>query len=235
MIRDGTRLNADRRKLTAPMQATRRRLLQTLWSAGPLGVDELAGLLGLSPMTVRHHLGVLERQGLLAATAQQQPGRPGRPRLSFQLTPAGAETFPSNALLLADWLVDEMKVELGCGRLESMLCRIAERAAAEFTPATPVSTSRRLDQMVTFLNNRGYQAGWKIDDDAAGRYLLWTGPCPYRWVVRRHPELCALDQALLARLSGGVVERLPGEQAQFGADCVYRLHWPLARTQPASG
>lgn len=198
-----------------------------------MNVDELAGRLGICPMTVRHHLGVLERQGLVVAATQQQHGRPGRPRQQFNLTPAGAETFPSNTLLLADWLVDEVKSELGSGRLESMLYRIAERAAAEFEPPAPPSLARRLDQMVTFLNNRGYQAGWKMEDGTAGRYLLWTGPCPYRWVARRHPELCALDHTLLARLSGGVVERLPAEKSESAGDCVYRLHWPLARTQPA--
>ena len=215
------------------MQGTRRSILQALWEARALSVDELAGRLRLSPMTVRHHLGVLEREGHITSISEAQRRRPGRPRLLFRLTPAGADSFPSNALQLADWLLAGLRDAAGAPPLKALLARVAEQAAAEFSPPSAASVAEKLDQIVAFLNNRGYRASWRIDEEGDGAYIVQTGPCPYRWIVQRHPELCELDRLLLTRLIGGMVERVADERPAGYRACAYRLIWPLAQRPPA--
>jgi predicted ArsR family transcriptional regulator len=219
--------------MTDEIQETRRRILRSLWDSGALGVDDLAGRLGLSTMTVRHHIGVLLREGRIVALTEANRGRPGRPRQIFRLTPQGAETFPGNAAQLAGWLVAQIKSEEGSDRLECLLRHTAESLAAEFVVPPAATTAQRLDQIVAFLNNRGYQAGWEVEDQGAGSYVLWTGPCPYRWLVQQNPEMCDLDQTLLARLIGGFVERLTTHAPAGYHSCAYRLIWPLT-SMPAA-
>ncbi len=219
--------------MTDEIQETRRRILHALWECGALGVDELAGRLDISPMTVRHHLGILMREGRIVGATEANRGRPGRPRQIFRLTPQGAETFPGNAALLAGWLIGQVKAEEGSGRLGSLLRHTAESLSHEFVMPPAATTPQRLDRIVAFLNNRGYQAGWKIEDQGEGSYILWTGPCPYRWLAQQHPEMCDLDQTLLARLIGGMAERLPTDGPAGYRACTYRLTWPLTNVSAA--
>lgn len=57
--------------------------------AGPLDADELAERVGLHRNTVRAHLGMLERAGLLKRETERS-GRPGRPRVRYHATPEPA-------------------------------------------------------------------------------------------------------------------------------------------------
>ena len=63
------------------MQSTRTYILQLIRDEGRVTVDRLAEKLGLSPMTIRHHLALLQRDGLVQAEVMPSPGRRGRPRL----------------------------------------------------------------------------------------------------------------------------------------------------------
>jgi predicted ArsR family transcriptional regulator len=49
-----------------------------------------------------------------------------------------------------------------------------------------------------------YQARWEAGADGP-RIVL--GHCPYGTVIEKHPELCQMDGALLAKLLGGEVRQ----------------------------
>ena len=53
------------------MQTTRRTILEILRERGQATVDEMADQLGLTPMTVRHHLNLLQSQDLVVVTKLQ--------------------------------------------------------------------------------------------------------------------------------------------------------------------
>jgi DeoR family suf operon transcriptional repressor len=64
------------------MQSTRQEILSILREQRQATVDELAESLELTPMTIRHHLNVLQAQNLVVASKVRRSKRVGRPRLS---------------------------------------------------------------------------------------------------------------------------------------------------------
>ena len=71
---------------------TRERILVLLRRHGRLSAPRLAELLELTPVGVRRHLALLERDGLVDATIEK--AKRGRPTAVYRLTDAGLETFP---------------------------------------------------------------------------------------------------------------------------------------------
>ena len=209
------------------MQTTRQQILQELWDQRSMSVGDFAGRLGLSPMTIRHHLIILERDGLVQSAPETRNGAVGRPRLTYSLTPAGAESFPSNLVQLTGAILHQIKQMMDRPAVDALVEGVARQLASSFTPPADGSVERLLDQIVDFLNNMGYGANWELVGD---RYRIQIGNCPYRWVAQRHADTCLIDQALLARLSGAAVERVETRNQESSgtrnAVCEYRLIWP---------
>jgi len=76
------------------MQATRQQILDHLKVHGPTTVDQLAAVLGLSPVTVRHHLDILRSEELIGEPVVRRRNTRGRPQHLFALTDKAASHFP---------------------------------------------------------------------------------------------------------------------------------------------
>ncbi len=57
-----------------------------LLSVKPMGVDDLSSELGIKPITVRHHIEVLRRTGMIEESQEQPYGKVGRPMTLFKIT-----------------------------------------------------------------------------------------------------------------------------------------------------
>ena len=57
-----------------------------LLSVKPMGVDELSQELGIKPITVRHHIEVLRRTGMIEESQEHPYGKVGRPLALFKIT-----------------------------------------------------------------------------------------------------------------------------------------------------
>ena len=66
------------------MQETRQQIIDILKQRDQATVDDLAADLDLTPMTVRHHLGILEEQQLVVAEPQR--GKVGCPHDLYRVT-----------------------------------------------------------------------------------------------------------------------------------------------------
>lgn len=199
------------------MQSTRQLILNYLKERGEATVDELAKVLKLTTVTVRHHLDILRSEELVAEPIVQRRGSRGRPQYLFALTAKSAEYFPTNYQSLAGHLLAELKV--ADQRVANVIFEgVAQRLAAEAPSLRPhESVPARLNRAVTFLNERGYVAHWdKID----GGYRLHTNNCPYATLSGEHSELCRMDAALMSQLVGAPVE-CTGRQAEGAAHCLY--------------
>jgi predicted ArsR family transcriptional regulator len=151
-------------------------------------------------MTIRHHLNVLQAQGLVAATTVRRSQKVGRPRLVYTLTEEADDLFPQSYGELALHLVSEIKETMGPEQTEDIFRRIAERIAKEAPSTYPGQTfEQRLDQVTGFLGQQGFILRWEKSDDG---YVLANINCPYRQVTRQHPEVCAMDAVLLEQLLG---------------------------------
>ena len=221
------------------METTRQTILDILRRRQHATIDELTHLLGLAPATVRRHLDILMRDGLVQA-GQVRRGT-GRPHYLFSLTEAGEDAFPKNYVRLTNRLIEEIValdpaetsgrsgLELAELVFERMADRVAEHYAGRVTGYT---LAERLKQATAMLAEEGIVFDWNETPDG---FLLLGRGCPCRRVASSHSQICAHDQRLLARLLNADIE--PVEPASVGEDsyCAYRVREKAARPVGAAG
>lgn len=202
------------------MQPTRLRILEILKEQGDLTVAEMARQLGMAPVSVRHHLDVLQGEQLICSPRVRRHGTVGRPRQVYALTEAANAYFPRNHGILAGKLLEEIKGVLPPAELQRLFERLADSMAAEARPLQPDATlKQRVERAVEFLNEKGYLARYELVGD---QYTLYTLNCPYQGIAEQHRELCGMDKRLLDRLIGGspiVVTRM----SEGACSCAYRV------------
>jgi predicted ArsR family transcriptional regulator len=193
------------------MQSTRQEILEILKEEGQATVDDLAQRLELTPMTIRHHLNVLQAQNLVITSKVRRLQKVGRPRLVYALTETADEIFPQNYSDLARHLVSEVKETLGEEELEAILRRVADRVAQDApSPVRGQSFEDRLSQVAGFLEEQGFLSRWEETDEG---YVMTNINCPYRRVSREHEEVCIMDTALITKLLGVKPQRLSSMRA----------------------
>ncbi len=201
------------------MQPTRWAILNLLKERGQATVDDLAEALGLAPVTVRHHLAILERDNLIASSTER--GGVGRPYYVYRLTSEAEELFPKRYHLLAERLLAELKVIADGAQLRDALERIARDIAGRY-PAGEFEAKtipEKLNVLVDLLAQEGFLVRWhRVGDE----YVLKEYSCPYYYVSQRHPEVCHLDLHLISSVLNADVERstcmVRGDEA-----CTYRI------------
>jgi predicted ArsR family transcriptional regulator len=199
------------------VQQTRQLILNYLKEHGQATVDELAEMLKLTTVTVRHHLDILRREELVSEPVVRRRASPGRPQYAFALTAKASAHFPKHYDSLAANVLAELKAQTP--RAVNVIFEgVAGRFAAEATPPAPGdSIPKRLNRAIAFLNERGYVAHWEKSEKG---YVLHTNNCPYAGLPDEHPELCGMDSALVSRLLGLPVE-CAGRLAEGAGSCAY--------------
>lgn len=202
------------------MQSTRQEILEILKEEGQATVEDLAERLELTPMTIRHHLNVLQAQNLVITSKVRRLQRVGRPRLVYTLTDAADELFPQNYGNLARLIVGEVKETVGVEETEAILRRVAERLAEEAPPATADQPfGERVAQVADFMEEQGFLTRWEKTDEG---YVMTNVNCPYRRVTREHGEVCLMDTELLNRLLGVEPKRL-SDKTEPDSPCRFLL------------
>ena len=119
----------------------------------------------MAPVSVRHHLDILQGDNLICVGRVERNGAVGRPQQLYVLTEHAAAYFPNNFAALAAGLVQQMKMMLPPEQVKAGLSEPwpAEPAARE-RPAehcTELPLPERLDQVAAYLSERGYLARWE--------------------------------------------------------------------------
>jgi len=206
------------------VQPVRRRVLEILKERGGASVTELAEELGMAPVSVRHHLDILQGQGLVVVSRVRRRRTVGRPQQVYTLTEAAIDYFPNNLRELTSEILDEMKEVATPEQVKELLRRVAQRTAEEAPPPEEGQTfEERLIQVVEFLGRKGYLPRWEKDGE--GRYLLHIINCPYAGVSEEHPELCQMDE-LLAHILLGTTPRRLSRIAAGDLRCTYLIEPP---------
>ncbi|MFI5986215.1 ArsR family transcriptional regulator [Streptomyces sp. NPDC051555] len=185
-------MTAAEHALAAP---SRRRLLALLREAdGALpSVPELTDATGLSTATVRHHLAVLGKAGLVTATPAPGPGRRrGRPRLRYAATESGGEDRAEAFRDLADALAEAVvKTADGDRAGPRSAGREWGRRLAASRPPAPAA-----EQVFALTARLGFRPRREPGD---ARVLLCH--CPYGRLVHTHPDVvCAVHEGVLEGL-----------------------------------
>lgn len=185
------------------MRDTRLAVLQAIREQGQATVASLAEALGISPISVRHHLTSLHAEGLLNIELQRQSV--GRPKHVYTLTEAAARYFPSAYLTFAERLLDELKASLAPQQVEAIIDRMAVNTAARYGSLDIRGTlEERLKKLVAILGEEGFRAAVRRVDSSTLQAEL---NCPYVFVGQRHPEVCRIDGTIIRSVLGRAVQR----------------------------
>lgn len=189
------------------MRSTRQRILRIIQSRRTETVAGLAKELGLAAATVRRHLDILQRDGMVQFGEVRK--KTGRPEYAFSLTERGHESMPKRYDALLSGLLREvgqldatqMAGKAGAEALEIALARLGRGAARRYLDpdaGTPVATAvRALREMEFEPEVREGPSGTRIS----------LSNCPFRSVALSDDAVCSYDSAMLEAILGTPVRR----------------------------
>jgi len=189
------------------MQSTRERILQIVQQRRQETVGGLSRQLGLAPATVRRHLDILQRDGLVAFNEIRKGT--GRPEHSFFLTDRGHESQPKAYDTLLAGLMKELAAMPGSDLvdrdgqqlLDLALSRLGTRSASAFATG---SQSDPVEAALTALRELDFKPA--VERIPGGlRFALSN--CPFRSVALATEAVCSYDTALLKGILGTKVRR----------------------------
>lgn len=183
---------------------TRKIILRTLRSQGKCTVKELAEAAEVSPVSVRHHLSNLQAEGLVSV--EEVRHGVGRPHHSFSLTEKALELFPTRYYRLTNRLLEELKESMPGERVDELFSGVADNMASQFAKELgDLPLEERLHRLVELLQQEGFDTELEREGD---QLLLHELSCPFVHVGQEHPEVCLLDQSLIAHALSLPVERV---------------------------
>lgn len=180
------------------MQRTRRQILDILKKRGRATLEELAREVVLSPVTVRVHLSVLQRDDLVSV--EEVRGRVGRPYFVYSLTEEAEELFPKRYHVLANRLLAGLDEMLTPEARQALFSGVAERWAAERAPRLAGKTlAEKVVEVARIRSEEGAIADWERVEEG---YMLRQYNCPNLAVCRLHSQVCRLEEEYISRLVG---------------------------------
>ncbi len=189
------------------MQPTRQRILEILKRRNQATVEELSQALGLTPVTIRHHLDILRGEGLVRMPQVLRRPGPGRPQHIYELTSAASDYFPKNYHALTNHLIAELQTHLSPAEMDQVMNGVAQRLASDAPPRSPGRSPHEImDATVSFLNEQGYVAHW--EETSRGDFVLYACNCPYERVTQAHQQVCAMDASFITQVVGVPGKRL---------------------------
>jgi len=171
-----------------------------------LSIDEIASTLNISRNAVQQHLSNLEKdvfiqKGELKKTA-------GRPVRTFILTETGLNFFPKQYAWFSELILSDLKQEMGNEAFTAYLKKIglslSQKLLARFEGK---STQARIDELMTIMDELGYQTTAIKDNSTADLYIDACN-CIYHDLAQEHIEICELDKALISTLLNKDIEQV---------------------------
>ncbi len=111
------------RSMKYPSQSTRKAIIEALKSVGQATVNQLAKMVGVKSITVRHHLNGLMAEGLIEQQEKRQTV--GRPLHVYSLTEQAESLFPHQYHRLVERLLDQVKEKLPPETIQMLMNSLA--------------------------------------------------------------------------------------------------------------
>ena len=99
------------------MHSKRRQILDILKMRGSSTVEELRRELGITSVTVRHHLEIMRAEELVREPSARHRSAPGRPHYEYALTTQAEEYFPKSYADLAFHLMKKSNLAMALRNL----------------------------------------------------------------------------------------------------------------------
>jgi predicted ArsR family transcriptional regulator len=201
------------------MQSTRREILTILKKRGGMTADALSAVLGITPMGVRRHLTLLEKDSLVVFRPVQRGV--GRPCYVYSLTAAADELFPRNYPRLTADLLDAVVAIDGPAKVEALFAARAEWLAEQYRPRLAgKDLAGQVAELTRIQDENGYLADWEALAD--GTFRLKEYNCTISQVARRYRQVCVYELALFHNLLDAEVVR-EKHMASGDEGCVYHI------------
>ncbi|MBI2965420.1 MAG: ArsR family transcriptional regulator [Chloroflexi bacterium] len=211
------------------MGSTRQRILQIVQRRRTETVAGLARELGLAATTVRRHLDILQRDGMVQFGEVRK--KSGRPEYAFSLTERGHESMPKGYDALLSGLLREfgeldarqIAGKTGAEAVEAVLTRLGRAAALRYLDP---HAGGRAAAAVRALREMEFEP--QVQDGPNGTRISLSN-CPFRSVALSDDAVCSFDSAMLEAILGTPVKR--ERCISRGHDCCEYL--AEAGTRPA--
>ncbi len=188
------------------MSSTREKVLKILLTRQQSTINELAEAVGISPISIRHHIHKLEAIGFVHSTEERHGV--GRPRRLYFLTEKGQEQFPTRYLQLTVRLLQQLKETLPEKMVGELFSQMAGEIATDYASdldLDQLSMESRLDITRDLLNAEGFTMNWVATKN---EYHIREVNCPYHHVGQSHPEVCSVDETLISTLLSVPIEKV---------------------------
>jgi predicted ArsR family transcriptional regulator len=180
------------------MTSTKDKIIQVILKHQKITINDLAEIVGINPISVRHHILKLEGEGVVDS-AEERHGV-GRPRRVYFLTETGQEQFPTHYLRLTNRLLERVKESLPSELVGQLFSQMGEDMAEDFVSNQDMESlpiEDRLDLLKHVLKDEGFQVEWEKMPES---YEIRELNCPYYHIGQNHPEVCEVDQTLISRM-----------------------------------
>ncbi len=183
---------------------TRREILSLIKRRGPMTVQELSRSLEITPMGVRQHLAILERDGYIESNGIRR-GQ-GRPSRVYTITLEGDKTFPRTYEQVATSLLDDVKALDGAAKVDELLEFRRKRQLEQYRERMAGKDfTERVTILAEMRNEEGYLAEPQQQDKDT--FVLIEHNCPIRAVADAYRQVCACELALFSEALGADVTR----------------------------
>jgi len=206
-------------------ELTRDAIMEFLIKYHTATVAELREAFHFTKENIRHHLKVLQNEGVieLIQIPTENKKHPGRPSLVYHINIANQ---PSNIGKLTTALFHVYLENLPtCLEKQAGLKKLAQILfPSTFNKQNP---TQLFNKSIQRLNQHSYQARWEAHNE--GPLFIFIN-CPYAAVQSDQPELCLLDTYILENLLGSPVSQITkiNYAGKNPSACVFRLNPPLA-------
>ncbi len=182
---------------------TRQAILTSIRTKGRISVNEIAETVGISPVSVRHHLSSLAADQLIQYEEVRQGV--GRPLKLYSLTERAFEQTPGHYLSLTNRILDRMKNNLSTTEMLELFEDIAEGMTSELKPDfNDLPLNEKLSVISEFLCKEGFSVEIEQQDNTITFHEL---TCPYFHISREHPEVCAISKIFISNALGVPAQR----------------------------
>ena len=178
------------------MKTTREKVLTTIKLHPKSTIVEIADQVGLTAISVRHHMTTMQAEGLIIA--EEERHGVGRPRLVYSLSEKGLEEFPSRYFRLVNSLMDQIKETMPAQNVNSIFSNMADKLTSDYDAVLQnMSLEKRLDLLKTILANEGFEVEWQKEGE---QYSIQEISCPYSQIGENHPEVCLFDKSIISNV-----------------------------------
>jgi len=170
--------------------ATREKIIFLLKKKGPLSIDDLSRLMGITPMGIRQHLISLERKGFVDYVARRYGV--GRPAFLYKLTGKADDLFPKAYHTFILNTLKELEKKDGRDKVEEIFRWRKERMLRD--KAEAISEKKNLQDKVYALKDMLESDGYLVDLDMDDKnFILKEFNCPIAKVASEFREACKYE------------------------------------------